>query len=180
MRVIATVAGPVRPEPGWIVNVCSDGGSVVSAPADAVVEGAEHAWLVDARPQWDGWVPTDGVAPVAGYKQISFLHRVEGIDRAAFAACWQDHAALARLHHPMLWRYTQNIVVRPLVAGSPDIDGIAELTMRLRLDFTERMYDSAEGRRVIGEDTRRFIDRGRGWRVMAREYRTLDDRFRGA
>jgi hypothetical protein len=61
--------------------------------------------------------------------------------------------------------------VRPLLPGTPDIDGIAELTMRLRLDFTERMYDSPEGRRVIGEDTKRFIDRSKGWRVMAREFR---------
>jgi len=173
VRVIATFAAPVTTQPGWTVNVCARGeiAAVVSAPADASIEGAVHSWLVEERPQWDGWAPADGRAPVAGYKQISFLHRVAGIDRSAFARCWEEHVALARVHHPMLWRYTQNIVVRPLLPGTPDIDGIAELTMRLRLDFTERMYDSPEGRRVIGEDTKRFIDRTKGWRVMARELR---------
>lgn len=152
----------------------------MSAPEGAVIDGAAQAWLVEERSLWDGWSPSDGIAPVAGHKQISFLYRTDGMDRGAFAEAWASHAALARVHHPMLWRYTQNVVVRPLIDGTPDVDGIAELTMRLRLDFTERMYDSAEGRRIIGEDTRRFIDRARGWRVIAREYRTLGGLFESA
>jgi EthD domain-containing protein len=177
VRVLAWVPGPVAPRAGWVLNR-SPSGTVVSAPPDAVVEGAEQAWLVEDRPQWDGF--DGGADPVPGYKQISFLYRVDTISREDFASRWAAHSALARVHHPMLWRYAQNIVVRPLLPGTPDIDGIAELTMRLRLDFTERMYGSAEGRRIIGEDTRAFIDRSRGWRVMAREYRTAGDLFGGA
>lgn len=180
MRVIAEVPEIPTAAEGWVVNVSATGGAVVSAPEGTVIDGAVHAWLVEDRPQWDLADPTEGTAPVPGYKQISFLYRVASIDRAGFARSWEDHGPLARRHHPMLWRYTQNVVVQPLLPGTPDIDGIAELTMRLRLDFTDRMYDSDEGRRIIGEDTKRFIDRGRGWRVMAREYRTHGDRFRGA
>jgi hypothetical protein len=177
VRVIAEVPDVPAAAEDWIVNVCPTGGAVVSAPEGAVIAGARRAWLVEDRPQWDFADPAEGTAPVPGYKQISFLYRVGSIDRDRFARCWEEHGPLARRHHPMLWRYTQNVVVRPLLPGTPDIDGIAELTMRLRLDFTERMYDSDEGRRIIGEDTRRYIDRGRGWRVTAREYRTLRDRF---
>ncbi|HEY2428647.1 MAG TPA: EthD domain-containing protein, partial [Acidimicrobiales bacterium] len=142
----------------------------------------EEAWLVDTRPQWDGLaagVESAGRAaggdeptrPLPGIKQVSFLRRLPTLDHAGFVAAWERHAGLARRHHPVLWRYTQNMVVRPLTPTTPELDGIADLTMRLRQDFVDRMYDSPEGRRIIGEDVRGFIDVPAGWRLHAREYR---------
>ena len=37
-------------------------------------------------------------------------------------------------------------------------------------DLQERMYDSDDGRRIVGEDVRKFIDVETGWRVLTTEY----------
>jgi uncharacterized protein (TIGR02118 family) len=101
---------------------------------------------------------------------MSFLHRVDGISRAEMSAHWSDvHAPLARVHHPAIWRYVQNTVVRPLTRDAPDIDAVAELHFRSLEDLRDRFYDSDEGRRIIGEDVRRFLDPSRGWRMIAQE-----------
>lgn len=136
-------------------------------------DGPQQAWLTEPRPQWDGLGEGDGTHPVPGIKQVSFLRRLADIDRDAFARHWSvDHAALAGVHHRSFWRYTQNVVVAPLLPGTPELDGIAEITMRLRQDFVDRMYDSPEGRRAVADDVARFIDLSAGWRLKAREYRT--------
>jgi uncharacterized protein (TIGR02118 family) len=140
-------------------------------PPARVAAGFDQAWLVESRVQWDGATPVAGRV-VPGFKQISFLRRAPEITREEFATHWTDvHAPLARLHHPALWRYTQNVVIRPLRDGmADDVDGIAELTMRLRLDFSERMYDSPEGRRIVGADVRKFLDLRASRMVWAREH----------
>jgi uncharacterized protein (TIGR02118 family) len=151
---------------------------LVADPGDAQrwlasAEGLQHAWLTEARPQWDGLGPDDGQHPVPGLKQISFLRRAAGIDHDNFASHWSvDHGALARVHHPSFWRYTQNVVVAPLLPGTPELDGIAEITMRLRQDFVDRMYDSPDGARAVAADVATFIDLSAGWRLKTREYRT--------
>jgi uncharacterized protein (TIGR02118 family) len=141
------------------------------ARAEDDAEGFNQAWLVDTRVQWDKAPPQPG-RPVPGVKQVSLLRRAAAMDRDQFGAHWSDvHAPLARVHHPSLWRYTQNVVVRPLVDGmADDVDGIAELTMRLRLDFSERMYDSPEGRQIVGADVRRFLDLRSSRMLWSREY----------
>jgi hypothetical protein len=192
LHVVATVVGrdPWPHGEGWVVDVVEgrpgegrpgEGRvtAVLSKPvadeddgrAAATDVGAADAWLVDRRSQWDGLGDGDGTWPVPGFKQMSFLRRVAPLDHDGFVAAWERHSGLARRHHPALWRYTQNMVVGPLLPETPDIDGIAELTMRLRQDFVDRMYDSAEGQRIIAEDVRGFIDLPAGWRLRTREYR---------
>lgn len=148
--------------------------SVLSRDAVPALDFARQAWLVESRPQWDGAAgeQRDPSRPVPGIKQVTLLRRAEGIDRGEFARHWTEvHAPLARRHHPLLWRYRQNIVVAPLLPGmDDDIDGIAELGMRLRQDFVDRMYDSPEGRRVVGADVRQFIDLRRSRQFLTREY----------
>ena len=53
---------------------------------------------------------------------------------------------------PALWRYVQNVVVEPITADAPEIDGIAELRFRSVADLRERFYDSEEGKRIVAED----------------------------
>jgi len=120
-------------------------------------------YIVEERAQWD-----DGPAP-AGVTRISFVRRRPDLTRERFADHWTNvHAALARRHHPALWRYVQNVVVAPLTSGAPEIDGIAELGFRSIEDMSARMYDSPEGAAVIRADVDRFIDAGAGWRVLTR------------
>jgi uncharacterized protein (TIGR02118 family) len=165
----AKVAGASRMD---IVDGPTDIGAVVwVAGADAPVDEFDHAWLVESRVQWDGAQARPGL-PVPGVKQVTLLRRAAGIDHEEFTSHWAEvHAPLARIHHPALWRYTQNVVVRPLRDGPfADIDGIAELGMRLRLDFSERMYDSPEGRAVVSADVRRFLNLRAGRMLWTREY----------
>ncbi|MHB8465864.1 MAG: EthD domain-containing protein [Acidimicrobiales bacterium] len=160
-------------EPGAVVAVVwlrVDAAGEATRTAEAI-PFARHAWLVEERPQWDGATAVRG-RPVPGVKQVTFLKRAAGIDHQQFATHWSSvHAQLARRHHPALWRYQQNVVLDTLLPGTPDdIDGIAELGMRLRQDFHERMYDSDDGRRIVGQDVRRFLDLRNSWRMMAREH----------
>ena len=125
-------------------------------------------YRVEERPRWDDAAERQG-PPVEGVTRISFVRRRPGLTRRQFADHWTNvHTPLARRHHPALWRYVQNVVVAPLTAGAPEVDGIAELGFRSIDDMTARMYDSPEGTEIIRADVRRFIDTGAGWRVLTR------------
>jgi hypothetical protein len=63
----------------------------------------------------------------------------------------------------------QNVVVEPITAEAPAVDGIAELHFRSIADLRDRFYDSDEGRQIVADDVSAFLDRGAGWRVLARE-----------
>ena len=120
-------------------------------------------YRVEERLQWDN------APPAAGVTRLSFVRRRPGITREQFADHWANvHSPLARRHHPALWRYVQNVVVAPMAAGAPEVDGIAELGFRSMEDMSARMYDSPEGAAIIRADVRRFIDAGAGWRVLTR------------
>jgi len=136
----------------------NDDDEVPSLPAGV------HAWEVDERVQWND-------APgAAGVKRVIFVHRLPSIDRDEFAEHWSnDHAPLARKHHPALRRYVQNVVVSRLTDDAPDIDGIAELSFASVTDMRERMFDSEEGRAVIAADVDTFIDLAAGSRVVVAE-----------
>src|SRR5207245_816987 len=96
------------------------------------------------RVQWD----SDDIAP--GVKRVSFIHRLPSLDRATFASYWAEHhARLARQHHPGVRRYVQNVVIAPLTDGTPDIDGIAELSFASVDEMRTRLYDSDEGKAAI-------------------------------
>ncbi len=66
------------------------------------------------------------------------------------------HVPLALRHHPTMRRYTVNIV-RRAPEGSPELDSIAALSFDRLEDFQERLYDSEEGRVLIGRDVRGFM-----------------------
>ena len=120
--------------------------------------------LIDYERDWPDGVKSPGV------RRISFVQAAPGVSRQEMADHWADvHGPIARVHHPALWRYVQNVVVEPITADAPTVDGIAELHFRSVADLRDRFYDSDEGRRIVADDVRRFLDRGAGWRVLARE-----------
>lgn len=128
------------------------------------------AYAVDERVRIDydrDW--PDGT-PSPGPRRLSFVLRAAGISRDDMARHWGDvHLPLARVHHPAIWRYVQNVVVERLTPDTPDVDGIAELHFHTVDDLRNRFYDSDEGQRIIGEDVARFLDRSKGWRMLAEE-----------
>jgi len=128
------------------------------------------AYAVDERVRIDyDRVWPDGT-PSPGPRRLSFVQRAAGISRDDMASHWGDvHLPLARVHHPAIWRYVQNVVVERLTPDTPDVDGIAELHFRTVDDLRNRFYDSDVGQRIIGEDVERFLDRSKGWRMVAEE-----------
>jgi uncharacterized protein (TIGR02118 family) len=128
------------------------------------------AYLVDERVQWDYERDWPDGEPSPGVKQLSFVRRLPSLTRDEFAAHWNDvHAPLARVHHPGIWRYVQNVVVEPLTPDAPELDGVAELHFRTVDDLRDRMYDSEDGKARIRADVKTFIDVPAGWRMMATE-----------
>ncbi len=69
----------------------------------------------------------------------------------------QGHVPLALRHHPTMQRYVVNIVSRPHLRGSPEIDSVAELSFETMQDYRERLYDSPRGEEVIHRDVQGFM-----------------------
>lgn len=117
-----------------------------------------HGWLVDEVVQWDyerDW--RDGET-TPGVKVIYFGLRKQGLSRDDFVRRYRDgHGPLARIHHPGIWRYVQNFVVRAVTPGAPELDSIAELNFRSVRDFEERMYRDADSVQVIADDVASFL-----------------------
>lgn len=91
---------------------------------------------------------------------VSLMRRNPEMDHEGFTHHWTErHAPLAQRRHVGLHDYRQYVVVDPLTAGAPEIDGIAVLGFRTRSDFDERFFDSDEGRDEIMADVARFMDR---------------------
>lgn len=133
------------------------------------------AYQVEERIQWDYQRTWPLGQPSPGIKRIAFLQRLPRITHEEFARHWtEDHAPLARQHHPFLWRYVQNVFPRPLTPATPPCDGVVELSFKDPADMTERMYDSPEGRAVIYQDVATFLDVKAGWRVVALEHVLAD------
>lgn len=66
------------------------------------------------------------------------------------------HVPLALAHHPTLRRYVVNIV-ESTRGPAPALDSIGELWFDSLVDYRDRLYDSAEGERIIGRDVSRFL-----------------------
>ena len=106
-----------------------------------------------------------------GIKLLYLIHRAEGLSRAQFAVHWlHRHGPLALEHHPGMCRYVQNPVLQALTPDAPPLDGIAELHFATEQDLQQRLYDSPEGRALIGADVARFIARGSGGGYAVSEY----------
>jgi len=141
-----------------------DVAAIVVLPGTDVPAGAVEAYHVDHRLQWDA-SRRDG----REVTQLSFVRRNPGLDRDAFAHHWSEvHAPLARVHHPKVVRYAQNVVVEVLTPGAIHIDGVAELTFPSLDDCRHHRYDSPEGQEIVQADVARFLELGAGWRTIAR------------
>ncbi|HEX7097119.1 MAG TPA: EthD domain-containing protein, partial [Acidimicrobiales bacterium] len=175
---------------GWVANVADEsqaplgdeiptaeavveawlapGRDVASVPLDRFLPGlAVEVYEVEERLMWDRHGEWPLGERAVGFNRIALIPRLPSLTRAEFAAHWTErHGPLAARHHPGIARYVQNVVIACHTPGAPDWDGIAELHFVRLEDFTERMHDSPEGKRIIREDVRRFIDRTHGERFL--------------
>jgi|GEM_PF-1246654 len=124
----------------------------------------DESVLVDYSRAWPDGIVSPGV------RRISFIKAKPELTRTEMARHWHDeHWPLARVHHPKLWRYVQNVVVEPVTAQTPEVDAIAELHFVTLDDLENHFYDSDAGREIVAADVEKFIDRGAGWRIVAQE-----------
>src|SRR5262249_4071582 len=99
------------------------------------------AYLVDERiriPEGQTW--PDGVES-PGVGRLSSARALPGLSRDEMAQHWgTSHWPIARVHHPALCRYIQNVVVDAVTPDAPALDGIAELRFRSISDLRTRFY----------------------------------------
>ena len=93
-------------------------------------------------------------------KIIFLCRRRPDITREQYAAfVLEGHAPLALKHHPTLLRYVINLV-ESSPPGGPELDSLPALYFASLEDFSERLYDSPEGREIIRRDVARFMAGG--------------------
>ena len=169
--------GGGEPTAEAVVEVRLAPGTPVGEVVEQLVPGiTADVYEVEERLLWDrhGQWPLGERA--IGFNRIALVPRIASLTRDEFAAHWTDvHGPIAARHHPGIARYVQNVVKCAHTPGSPDWDGIAELHFVRTEDFTERMYDSDEGRRIVREDVTRFIDPSRGERFLLGRWTIVRD-----
>lgn len=90
-------------------------------------------------------------------KLIFLCRRRPDITHERYAALLLDgHVPIALRHHPTMRRYTVNIVEQS-PADANVLDSIGELSFDTLADFHERLYDSAEGQRIVQGDVAGFM-----------------------
>lgn len=104
-----------------------------------------------SRPAWD-----DGEAP--GIKQVSFLHARGDLEPGAFTRHFQEHVAVARVHHPAICRYAQHDVVETVGDAGLDTQGISELWFVDEATLVARYFAGPESIAVVRADNREYID----------------------
>ena len=75
----------------------------------------------------------------------------------------EGHAPLAIAHHPTMRRYVINIT-----EGEADIDALPALYFDDLDDYTNRLYDSAEGEAAIRRDIEQFLARADAYTTTER------------
>ncbi|MDQ4215032.1 EthD domain-containing protein [Microbacterium sp. ASV81] len=117
--------------------------------------GEEHGILerivFDRRERPGQWDWTEG------WIRIGTQVRRPHLDRAGFVAHWGGmHAELVRAHHPGAVRYTQSYRLWSS-PGATEFDGFYESYFPTEADWTDRLFDSAEGERLLSDDADGFL-----------------------
>lgn len=88
---------------------------------------------------------------------VFFCRRRSGLSHDDYAdMVLRDHVPLALEHHPTMLKYVVNLV-DSVPPGEPSYDSVAELSFDSMHDYRERLYDSAEGERIVYADVARFM-----------------------
>lgn len=139
-----------------VVRAVGDPLLLAGALGPAATTGLYEAELRHVRSHERSWPPGE---QTPGLGLLFAIIRRDDLSHEQFDAHWRDvHAPLALRHHVGMWDYVQCSFVRPLGAGSAELDGMAICQFASLADLKERFYDGPEGRAVIQADVRRFSD----------------------
>lgn len=101
-----------------------------------------------------------------GIKQVCFVARRADVTRAEFERRYAAHADIARVHHPAVSRYVQNLVVGARGAGAGAIEAVSELWFDTVDDYREHYYAGPDSPDVVRTDVVDYLDFTRGFNVM--------------
>jgi hypothetical protein len=131
------------------------------APALDALDPGGDAGAVLRLEEWPGWDRSDEGGEALGpeaVKMVSFVVRRPEVTREKFERDYREHVAVARVHHPGVWRYVQNIVTDGIGEGSAGVEAISELWYASREDFLTRFYANDESPGVVKADNEEYID----------------------
>jgi hypothetical protein len=89
---------------------------------------------------------------------VSFVVRRPEVTRERFERDYREHVEVARVHHPGVWRYVQNVVTDGIGEGSEGVEAISELWYRSGQDFLTRFYANEDSPGVVKADNEEYID----------------------
>jgi uncharacterized protein (TIGR02118 family) len=91
-------------------------------------------------------------------KTIHLCRRRPDIDHPRYAELLlRGHVPIALDHHPAMRRYVVNLVEQAFVPPPEELDSVGELSFESMADYRERLYDSAEGERIVQADVAGFM-----------------------
>jgi hypothetical protein len=176
-RISVVRAAPDEDPAAFVSRVCVEDAAVwVTEPderaplavvrgSSAAIDGALATYDVDELVQWDE--PIEG----AEYSMFAFFRPPEDVERDEFVKRYREHAQLARVHHPGIRRYVQDLVVSQSGEARWACAAISELHFAGRDEYRDRFWLSDESRDVIARDTARFSARATAKSVVAQRVR---------
>lgn len=120
---------------------------------------------VDENVRWDE--PIEG----AVHSMFAFFHAAPGLDRDDFARRYREHADVARVHHPGIRRYVQDIVTAQEAEERWRCDAISELHFAGPEEYRDRFWLGDESREIVARDVERFSDASSAKAVVAARLR---------
>jgi EthD domain len=117
------------PQMEAVVGVWVDSAAAgLRRPIDAAVAGAGRfaAYLVTESEPLPDAAPPPLRERTRGFANLAFLRRPGDLDPATWLSRWQDDHTPVAIETQSTFRYVQDVVVRPLTAGAPAVDGIVE------------------------------------------------------
>lgn len=143
-ELYVTEAGP-RPA---TAIVCASGAEPIPQTAGtllATYEVADHV-------MWDE--PIDGDV----HSMFAFFRFPNSVDEDEAVARYREHAELARVHHPGIRRYIQDLVEHQSGEDRWVFSAISELHFAGPDEYRERFWRDEASRDVIARDVERFSD----------------------
>lgn len=128
----------------------------------AVVEhGVLAIYEVDDNVIWD--------EPIEGedYSMFAFFRPKDGLEHDDFVKRYRQHADIARVHHPGIRRYVQDIITSQTGEERWMFAAISELHFAGPNEYRERFWLGEESRDVVARDVARFSDASSAKMVVA-------------